>query len=125
MNAPSCDEATFGVLAEVAAERARQDAKWGKQDYRSVSGITAAWSPDSRAKAYGIDSEEIAKHRCQSRFANGVGTYADIAIEEVAEAICAPDDDARRAELVQVAAVAVAWIEAIDRRRAAEADVPA
>lgn len=37
-------------------------------------------------------------------------------VGEVAEAILSLDGDAMRAELVQVAAVAVTWIECFDRR---------
>lgn len=39
-------------------------------------------------------------------------------LEEVAEAFAESDDARLRAELVQVAAVAQAWIESIDRRSA-------
>jgi hypothetical protein len=38
-------------------------------------------------------------------------------MEEVGEALQADNDADLRAELVQVAAVAMAWIDAIDRRR--------
>lgn len=44
-------------------------------------------------------------------------TWANILGEEVGEAIRAEGEEARRAELVQVAAVALAWIDAIDRAR--------
>jgi hypothetical protein len=44
--------------------------------------------------------------------------WVDILEEEVAEAAAESDPAKLRAELVQVAAVAVAWIEAIDRRAA-------
>ncbi len=111
-----CMEATLGVLAEVAGERVRQNAKWGPQDCPSVNSLADHVSAETRAEWYGIPSEQVAKARCERRFLNGKGTYADIAIEEVSEAICAGDEAARRAELVQCAAVFVAWIEAIDRR---------
>ena len=42
-------------------------------------------------------------------------TWAAVLLEEVAEVVLAGDDAALRAELVQVAAVAVQWIEALDR----------
>lgn len=62
-----------------------------------------------------IDEGE-AKQRCQEAFRTGSPNWEDVLVEEVAEAIDAPDDAALREELVQVAAVAVAWIECIDRR---------
>lgn len=118
MSLVKCMQSTFNILAEVASERIRQDAKWGPQDHPS---IRDAVPPDDRAAYHGVISEAGAKSQCERRFANGIGTYADIAIEEVAEAVDALDDEARRAELVQCAAVFVAWVEAIDRRQAARA----
>lgn len=50
--------------------------------------------------------------------AGGTGTWSDILVEELTEAIEADNDEDLRAELVQVAAVAVQWIAAIDRRTA-------
>lgn len=113
---------THSVLLEVFTERMRQDAKWGQQDHPSVNSFSDLVDAEERADEYGILSEAAAKEQCERRFAAGVGTYADIAIEEVAEAVCAEDDAKRRAELVQCAAVFVAWIEAIDRRNARALD---
>jgi hypothetical protein len=97
------------VLAEVEAERTRQDAKWGQQDH--------AWV--GAGMRYEAPSSEVARARCEYRFALRTGTYADILLEEVYEAIDALDDHEARKELVQVAAVAVAAIQAIDRRQGA------
>lgn len=108
---------TQPVLNEVLAERVRQDEKWGEQNWPSfVSGLGTY----GRSAHYGVRREENAKRFCEGRFRQGVGTYADIFVEEVAEAIGAETEDHLREELVQVAAVAVAWIEAIDRRKAKE-----
>lgn len=109
---------TQPVLNEVLAERVRQDEKWGEQNWPNFP----KWAVNDvhRAMHYGIPTEAMAKAQTESRFKHLAGTYADILIEEVAEAIGAHDDDALREELVQVAAVAVAWIEAIDRRKARE-----
>lgn len=54
------------------------------------------------------------------RFKAGRGTWRDILAEEFNEALAESDPDRLRAELVQVAAVAVNWVEAIDRREAGE-----
>lgn len=109
---------TQPVLNEVLAERIRQDEKWGEQNWPSFP----EWAVHAihRAHYYGVPPEALAKRATEMRFANRVGTYGDIFIEEVAEAIGAPDEDHLREELVQVAAVAVAWVEAIDRRKAKE-----
>lgn len=93
------------VLVEVEGERLRQLFKWGVQNHPHGSIGTS----DDRAAA------DRAKARCQ---ANGPGedNWRDILDEEVAEAYAALTDAELRAELVQVAAVCVAWIETIDRR---------
>lgn len=91
------------VLAEVAVERERQHAKWGDQ----------SWRPESD---YKTDQIGAALER-ECRFLNDRlhrWTWASILGEEVGEALHESDPAARRAELVQVAAVACAWIEAID-----------
>ncbi len=99
---------TARVLAEVTRERRAQDEKWGESNHPDGTG-----GADRRAMA--------AAHLdlCASAFAAGSGTWRHILAEEFTEAL-AQDNPARlRVELVQVAAVAVAWIEAIDRRSAA------
>jgi len=98
-----------GVLAEVAAERAAQDARWGEQNH-----------PDGTGNKSQQDQAERAREWCQSAFGSGYGTWSDILAEEVAEANAERDPARLRAELIQVAAVAVAWAEAIDRRQAGE-----
>lgn len=96
------------VLSEVRAERLRQDEKWGVQSH-----------PDGTAKTLGtMAAAQRAKFVTDAAAANGRVTWRDILNEEVAEAFAESDEDALRAELIQVAAVTVAWVEAIDRRRA-------
>jgi hypothetical protein len=93
------------VLAEIQAERERQDAKWGEQNHNDGTG-----SRDQQAAA------GLARSWCQDAFGSGYGTWSDVLAEEVAEANAESDPAKLRAELVQVAAVATAWIAAIDRR---------
>jgi hypothetical protein len=96
---------TAAVLAEVAAERARQDANWGEQNHRDGTG--------------GGLMRTIAHARRQTtEWHSSIGqlTWHDILREEVAEADAETDPARLRTELIQVAAVACAWIEAIDRR---------
>lgn len=104
--------ATILVLDEVRREREAQDATRGVQRHQSVLDL----EPEVRAMHYGIPTEAKAKEQCEEAFKAGRGTWADILVEEMAEAVAAPDEAARREELVQVAAVAIAWIEDIDRR---------
>jgi hypothetical protein len=99
---------TLDVLAETLAERGRQDTKFGEQNPPDGTGL-------SEQDTYWAD---LARERCQEAFRNGKGTWRDILLEEVAEAFAELDIVKLRVELVQVAAVAVAWVEAIDRRPA-------
>lgn len=95
----------LGVLPEIAAERERQDEKWGEQNH-----------PDGTGPGFAIDAKR-ARHRCNLAAALGLVSYRDILNEEVFEAFAESDPDKLRVELIQVAAVAVAWIEKLDRER--------
>lgn len=80
--------ATELVLREVGEERQAQDGKWGKQNHENFLWMT-------------VLSEEV-------------GEAAKAAMHDM---FGGPDAGNLRAELVQVAAVAVAWIECLDRER--------
>ena len=101
------------VLADIRAERARQDAKWGVQNHRDGTGLPGDAMIARNAKA-----------DCDRATRNGTLTYRLILAEEVAEAFAERDPMKLRAELAQVAAVAVAWIEKIDRLTAAGGGAP-
>ncbi|MFE0132426.1 hypothetical protein ACFWY6_12765 [Streptomyces sp. NPDC059037] len=99
------EQPSASVLGEIAAERVRQDAKFGEQNH-----------PDGTGTVEQQKYAESARRWCQTAFGSGYGTWSDVLAEEVAEANAERDPAKLRAELVQVAAVAAAWIEAIDRR---------
>ncbi|WP_217428307.1 hypothetical protein [Microlunatus speluncae] len=101
----AAEVATRHVLADIAAERRRQDEKWGEQNHPDGTG-GELWTLERDQRI------RITDHR----FAEGTGTWSDVLAEEFAEAMAEIDPDRLRAELVQVAAVATGWIEAIDRR---------
>lgn len=96
---------TDRVLEEIHAERARQDKRWGEQNHPDGTGGIGA-------RHAAID----ARMRCQAAAKAGTLTWHDVLLEEFCEAIAEDDFGKLRAELIQVAAVAVAWAEAIDRR---------
>lgn len=97
---------TESVLKDVDDERYQQDRKWGQQNHPDGT----LDDPIRRAEAdYKRDRADVA-----ARF--GWLTWRHILDEEVFEAFAETDPEKLRAELIQVAAVAVAWIEAIDRR---------
>lgn len=98
---------TFLSSAEgdIRREREAQETKWGQQNH-----------PDGT----GIDGDDVVanvfRSRCKHLARTGKTSWRYILLEEVFEALAETDDKPLRDELVQVAAVATAWIEAIDRR---------
>lgn len=107
------------VLDEVHGERRRQDEKWGQQNHPDVYGpLPHAWRQRYEARANGWKDDNAA--RVMEQNARGVpsdrnAAWDGILLEEVYEALAEVDPIARRAELIQVAAVAAAEVEAIDR----------
>jgi hypothetical protein len=94
------------VAREVIQERVRQEAKWGEQNH-----------PDGTTGVYGlIVTLSRALQNCEAH-RTGWAPGATSSLRKFYEA--AEVDPAKlREELIQVAAVAVAWMEAIDRRTA-------
>jgi hypothetical protein len=92
------------VLRAVNAERDAQDRKWGNQNH-----------PDGTSHEYTWLADE-ARRACDQNHRDGRGTWAHILKEEFYEALAESDPVKLRAELIQVAAVAVNWVEALDRR---------
>ncbi|MFI6298967.1 hypothetical protein ACIBEJ_45775 [Nonomuraea sp. NPDC050790] len=92
------------VLEEIAGERRAQDARWGIQDV-----------PDGTSPVRAPAADE-AKRETSAAFDDGTLTWRHILAEEVLEAFAESDTEALRTELIQVAAVAVKWVQAIDRR---------
>lgn len=88
----------------VIAERWAQLKQWGEQRHPDGTG---AWN---RPKA------DKYREYCELAFDRGQGTWAHILLEEVYEALAESDEVLLRAELVQVAAVCLSWIEDIDSR---------
>lgn len=113
------------VLNEVLFERARQIKKFGRQDHvpsfdQVLLNRAGGCDPIRMAEEYEVPTANRGRRLCEGAFKRKQGTYAHILIEEVAEAVAECHDEAKlRAELIQVAAVCVGWIEAIDRRAAA------
>lgn len=96
------------VLTEIMHERVRQEVKWGEQNHE--------FAPEC-AVFYGVPRSGDAKKACDAAMERGDVTFGDILTEEIAEALDAETEEEQRYELVQVAAVAVAAIEAMDRKR--------
>lgn len=95
------------VLGEVAAERRRQDEKFPGQELPDGTGSAAL-------RLYA----DAARTATNEAAADGTVTWWDVLHEEWAEAGAEDAQERLREELVHVAAVAVRWVEAIDRRDA-------
>lgn len=102
---------TDRVLSEVLAERIRQDTLWGEQNHP----VHDATDPEGIAllgRSYaGLE------RACKDRFQDAPPSWAVILLEEVFEVMAARTSKDTRAELLQVAAVAVAAVESMDRNR--------
>lgn len=118
-------DSSSDVLGEVADERQRQEVKWGQQNHPdrfSVGYNATADACDLRDYAIKADRWKVV-NAARVAHRNRFGTPSDrnaawdgVLLEEVYEALAESDPAKLRTELVQVAAVAVAWIESIDRR---------
>lgn len=110
---------TAEVLRDIAHERAKQDIKWGVQEHQDVpvdaSPVGIIVSKEGGAVAYAFPNSAVARDACDSAARAGCVSWFHIAVEELAEAVDARDAASRRDELVQLAAVIVAWIENVDR----------
>lgn len=118
------------ALADVREERARQNSKWGEQnhpdgtgpDVSPLVGIGQA-TPRSAFRDFVVEiltAEQLALYATKATDTNahrGTVTWADILLEEVFEALAESNTLPLRTELIQVAAVATQWVEAIDRRK--------
>lgn len=93
------------VLTEIFYERVRQYDKWGVQNHIDGTG------PETVPEDYADRMKAVV----DSSAAAGTLTFHQILMEEVAEALSEDDPKALRAELIQVSAVAAAWIQKIDR----------
>ena len=97
---------TSEVLVGIHTERRKQDARWGLQDHPNGTGCLG-----DRARA------NAARDAADLHVQLNQLTFRDILHEEVQEAFAESDEDKLEEELLQVAAVATLWIEAIRRRR--------
>ena len=94
------------VLQEIADERERQDEKHG-----AIQNIPNGTGTD-QFRLYRLSA-------LRYRNDHGFATWLSVLEEEVEEAALEDDPAKLRAELIQVAAVAVKWIENIDRKETA------
>ena len=105
---------TNRVLLEIAAERDRAEAKFPNQHIPNF--------PERMDFDHAIAEMEQAKELTDRCHASGLVTWWHVLREEVYEAFAESDPAKLRAELVQVGAMAVRWIEDIDREATPKGD---
>lgn len=93
------------VLADVRDERVAQDERWGMQVL-----------PDGTGGHGTVAAASAARDETEAAARAGGLTWRHILAEEVMEAFAEEDPQRLRRELIQVAAVAVKWVQALDRR---------
>lgn len=98
------------ILNEIAGERRAQDAERGEQNW-----------PLGTSHARYIEQANRFRRQCDHATEQGTVTWFDILREEVYEFAAEADPAKARVELIQVAAVATAIVEFIDRMEAARA----
>ncbi|AIZ01772.1 NUDIX hydrolase [Arthrobacter phage vB_ArtM-ArV1] len=101
------------VLEQTRVEREAQTEKWGEQNWPNGTG------PEVVLEAREGNNMDILAYRHKNttdfNAKQGTLTYKDIFLEEVFEAMAESDPTALRKELIQCAAVALAWVQKIDR----------
>lgn len=95
------------IITDILAEFDRNNARWGDQSHLL----------DGTSEAHFRRAADHHRQQCQTQARYGTVNWGDILLEEVYEALAEEDPVKLRAELVQVGAVALAWVEAIDRRQ--------
>jgi hypothetical protein len=105
-------EQRWKIIDATLEERIKQDAKWGEQNHPIIDNT---YTSKSMYLRYNLPSEEEAKNMCNTYALNKELTWGDIIVEELVEALCAPNKKLMREELIQCAAVIVAMIESLDR----------
>jgi hypothetical protein len=96
------------IASEIMDERVAQIERWGQQDHPSSHSDLEIHQAKKAADYWKAVNDR--------RVEDGTLSWDGILLEEVFEALAESDDTLRREELVQVAAVAAAEIEEIDRR---------
>ena len=93
------------IFEEIRAERQRQDEKWGEQNHQMLD------------KRVPIEIIKEGADNCRAINESERKSWFSVLREEIYEAFAENEPEKQREELVQVAAVVVAIIECLDRRK--------
>jgi hypothetical protein len=97
--------AFFNIMADIAREWQKQDKKWGEQHL-----------PDGTDPDFFRPLADAVRVKTDLATQNGMLMWVDILYEEFYEACAESSWPELRKELIQVAAVCVAWVEDGDQR---------
>lgn len=99
------------VLVDVVEHRRWQVSEFGHEDLRDIGGMFPGDALDQYRRLLASARERDARQRC-----NGTLGWGTLLEEETFEALTAATDGERYSELIQVAATAIAWAEALRAR---------
>jgi len=108
------DENQDKIFEEIRAERKRQDEKWGEQNHPMLGRNLTCFGEGETYPDIDILRNQLTHTR--ARCGTDRKGWFDILLEEVCEAFLETEPEKQRGEMVQIAAVAVAVIECLDRR---------
>jgi hypothetical protein len=111
------------IIRDLRVERIAQEMKWGTQSHPDGTGPTLSSltsGPELITSGSNSELAQSAIARCDELHRSGAGTWENILTEEWAEALATSDPIELRRELIQVMAVAAAWIADIDSRSGTE-----
>jgi hypothetical protein len=96
------------IFTEILKERINQDKKWGEQNHPMVRTKKIIKSLKNEAGIF--------KNQNNTDSKNGKCSWYNIFMEEFLEAFSETTPEKQREEMIQVAAVAIAIIECLDRK---------
>jgi len=102
------------IFEEIRAERKRQDEKFGEQNHSMLGRKCTCFDAGETYPHIDILRNQLTHTR--ARCGTDRKGWFDILLEEVCEAFLETKPEKQRKEMLQVAAVAVAIIEYLDRR---------
>lgn len=103
---PTSPDRKFNILGEVLAERMRAEKKFPDQHL-----------PDGTGEEWRVLADE-ARTECDRALQMGIATWMHVTREEVFEAFAETDQVKLRAEVLQIMAMGLRWVEDIDLRAA-------
>lgn len=108
------DAVVEDILLDVLRELGKAEAKFPGQHLESGTGPGLLWLAGLASNNSAKTLATVLRDRTNDRSEDGLLTWRDMLLEELAEAFAESDPAKLRAELLQVAAMAVRWIGDLD-----------